>query len=470
MNRSEILCDAPSKENTLYLMRRDQRIVENHCIELAYEFSAKNIYVMYDYGSIVKNNKQTKFILQGMSEVLKQANDLNLYFTINFAEDSDQLAVKDFIKKNKIDSIIVDFCPLRQSLEYVKKLTKYCNTNKIRLIRCDSHNMVPCFKLTQYKRTGKSVKADLYKHWSEYYKAFKELKEYKFNKNVEKFNKETEQNFNKYFEKFNEESLGAGKKGKKLKIGMESGKGKEKSSIDYHTGGYSNGMKELSIFFEERFSEYDAFRNNPDKDVLSNLSPWIHCGQISSLKVIQLAMKRFSPSNVNLDTFLNEVFVWKETADHFCYHEKNYDNLEGALPWAKETLTVHKKDKRAKIYTLSELENGLTSDEYWNAGQKQMVITGKMHGYVRMYWAKTLLQWSKTPEEALERAFYLNDKYSIDGNDPNGYLGIMWSICGSMDQGWAEREIIGKIRAMKPCKTKKYVNNWADKNIEDYIY
>ena len=217
----------------------------------------------------------------------------------------------------------------------------------------------------------------------------------------------------------------------------------------------------VESFFSERFNRYADFRNIPDDPVLSNLSPWLHAGQISSQEVILMALSRYKKDNPNLKSLISEMFVWKETADHFCMHEPNYDNIQGALEWAQDTLKVHAKDKREKIYTLEELKSGKTYDDLWNAGQRELIKTGKMHGYVRMYWAKQLSKWTETPEKALEIAIFLNDEYAIDGNDPNGYLNIMWCLCGSMDRGFGERPICGKIRTMKSFKTLKYVQKWC---------
>ncbi|OMJ16937.1 Deoxyribodipyrimidine photo-lyase [Smittium culicis] len=146
-------------------------------------------------------------------------------------------------------------------------------------------------------------------------------------------------------------------------------------------------------------------------------------------------------------------------------HEPNYDNFSGALPWAQESLNNHRGDAR-NVISIRELENAQTNVHVWNSGQKELVISGKMHGYIRMFWAKQLLKWTESPEEALRVAIYLNDKYSIDGNDPCGYLGIMWSICGSMDQGFKDRDIIGKIRPMNPPKAPLYISKWSKKSIQ----
>lgn len=150
----------------------------------------------------------------------------------------------------------------------------------------------------------------------------------------------------------------------------------------------------------------------------------------------------------SVKSFLEELVIRKELSDNFCFYNKFYKSLEGAKTWAKDTLKKHEKDIREFIYSISDLEKGLTHDKAWNAAQLQLVYTGKIHGYMRMYWAKKILEWTNNPEEALSIAIYLNDKYSIDGYDPNGYTGIMWSICGVHDRPWFERPIFGLIRYM----------------------
>lgn len=163
-------------------------------------------------------------------------------------------------------------------------------------------------------------------------------------------------------------------------------------------------------------------------------------------------------SDEDILTYLNEIFIWKETADYYLSRELNYDSFLGAPKWAKETLDVHRSDPRKKI-SLEKLILGETTDAEWNAAQKQMVITSKMHGYARMYWAKKIHTWLP-PEQAVTLATLLNDTFSIDGNDPNGYLGVMWSTLGVMDQGFAEQPCLGKIRSMKSHKGKKYTIYW----------
>lgn len=204
-------------------------------------------------------------------------------------------------------------------------------------------------------------------------------------------------------------------------------------------------------------------RNDPSKPTgLSGLSPYLHYGHISAQRCALEARKVRKVHTKSVDAFLEELIVRGGLAENFCHYQPNYDNLKGAWGWAQESLRIHAKDKREVVYTESELEAGRTHDKLWNAAQLEMVYYGKMHGFMRMYWAKKILEWTESPEEALRIAIYLNDKYELDGRDPNGYVGCMWSICGIHDQGWKERPVFGKIRYMNfnGCKRKFNVDGY----------
>ncbi|XP_068921105.1 deoxyribodipyrimidine photo-lyase isoform X2 [Petaurus breviceps papuanus] len=226
--------------------------------------------------------------------------------------------------------------------------------------------------------------------------------------------------------------------------------------VSWAKPGTASGLTMLQSFIAERLPYFGSDRNNPNKDALSNLSPWFHFGQVSVQRAILEVQKHRSRYPDSVANFVEEAVVRRELADNFCFYNKNYDKLEGAYDWAQTTLRLHAKDKRPHLYSLEQLESGKTHDPLWNAAQMQMVKEGKMHGFLRMYWAKKILEWTRSPEEALEFAIYLNDRFQLDGRDPNGYVGCMWSICGIHDQGWAEREVFGKIRYMNyaGCKRK----------------
>jgi deoxyribodipyrimidine photo-lyase len=216
-------------------------------------------------------------------------------------------------------------------------------------------------------------------------------------------------------------------------------------------GGPSEARRRLGLFCAERLSAYEDGRNDPNRDVLSNMSPYLHFGQISPVE-IALAVRETGLSAAG--AYLEEAIVRRELAVNFVRYNPRYDAFDGLPPWAKKTLADHARDRREYLYTRRELEEGRTHDPYWNAAQRQMAIAGKMHGYMRMYWGKKILEWSETPEAAYETALYLNNRYEIDGRDPNGYAGVAWCF-GKHDRPWKEREIFGKIRYMNARGLKR---------------
>lgn len=204
----------------------------------------------------------------------------------------------------------------------------------------------------------------------------------------------------------------------------------------------------LHDFIKNKLEFYSEFKNIPDKEITSNLSPYLHFGFISAQR-IALEVVKSNVSRENKEAFLEELIVRKELSDNFCLYSKSYKTLAGAYNWAVDSLNLHKNDLRNYIYTLKEFEQAKTHDKAWNKMQLELVETGRIHGYSRMYWGKKILEWSKTPEDALKIAIYLNDTYALDGNDPNGYVGILWSIAGLHDRPFANRLVTGKIRYMK---------------------
>lgn len=209
-------------------------------------------------------------------------------------------------------------------------------------------------------------------------------------------------------------------------------------------GGYSEAKKRLDDFIENKLCNYDTLKNHPDKDFSSGLSAYLHFGQISPIDIYNAVKDIDSPGKEN---FIDELIVRRELAFNFVYYNDRYDTYDCLPSWATQSLVMHKKDKRTWIYTLEQLEMSETHDPYWNAAQTQLRITGEMHGYMRMYWGKKFIEWSMNPEEAFNIALYLNNKYALDGRDPNSFAGIAWCF-GKHDRPWAERPIFGKIRYM----------------------
>ena len=205
----------------------------------------------------------------------------------------------------------------------------------------------------------------------------------------------------------------------------------------------------LNQFVIDKGKKYEEFGNIPDMENGSSLSPYIHFGQISPLKIYREAVK------YGYKEFIEQLFVRRELAVNFVWYNNDYDNFNSLKSaWIYETLEKHCFDKREYIYTIGELEEGKTHDIFWNAAQSEMTMTGYMKSYMRMYWGKKIIEWSKTPEEAYNKMIYLNDKYLIDGRDPNGYAGVAWCF-GKHDRPWGEREIFGKVRYMNDSGLKR---------------
>jgi deoxyribodipyrimidine photo-lyase len=216
-------------------------------------------------------------------------------------------------------------------------------------------------------------------------------------------------------------------------------------------GGTSQAKKLLTKFIKSKLDKYPVLRNDPTQNYESNLSPYIHFGQISP---VYIALKVKQTNSPGKDAFLEQLIVRRELAHNLVYYNKNYYKYQILPAWAKTTLNFHKKDKRQYIYTLEQFELAQTHDPAWNAAQTQMVITGKMHNYMRMYWGKKIIEWSRTPEEAFDIALYLNNKYELDGRDPNGFTGILWCF-GMHDRPWPERHVFGKVRYMNFAGLKR---------------
>jgi deoxyribodipyrimidine photo-lyase len=208
-------------------------------------------------------------------------------------------------------------------------------------------------------------------------------------------------------------------------------------------GGTSNARKNLEVFLD-KLDLYPEGRNDPNASCQSDMSPYLHFGQISP---IYIALKVLELRSRGTDAYLEELIVRRELSLNYCYYNPAYDSFEGLPAWAQKTLREQSGDKREYTYSLWDLENARTHDPYWNAAQTEMIKTGKMHGYMRMYWGKKLLEWCLTPEEAFINALYLNNRYELDGRDPNGYAGVAWCF-GKHDRPWRRRPVFGTVRYM----------------------
>jgi len=223
-------------------------------------------------------------------------------------------------------------------------------------------------------------------------------------------------------------------------------------------GGSEQALRHLEEFIQHKLRGYGTGRNQPEVDHTSRLSPYLHFGHIGPITVA-LAVDKADAPKADKEAFLNQLISWRELAVNLVRFHPDYDSFECGEPWAHRTLAKHAKDDRPVLYTERQLEQAETHDPLWNAAQVQMVSSGWMHNYLRMYWAKKILEWTRSPAEAHRISVGLNDKYELDGRDPNGYAGIAWAIVGKFDRPWFERTIFGQIRYMSGQSTGRKFNS-----------
>ncbi len=219
----------------------------------------------------------------------------------------------------------------------------------------------------------------------------------------------------------------------------------------FYRGGTGEARRLLARFISTGLDTFAERRNDPNADSVSHMSPYLHFGQISPLYIALRVADRASPGS---EPYLEELIVRRELSMNFCHYNRRYDSYAGLPAWCRATLEKHAADGREYVYSRAELEEARTHDPYWNAAQNEMRVTGKMHGYMRMYWGKKILEWRKSPADALRVALYLNNRYEIDGRDPNGFTGVAWCF-GKHDRPWGERRVFGTVRYMNDRGLRK---------------
>jgi deoxyribodipyrimidine photo-lyase len=427
----------------IYWMSRDQRVHDNWALLFTQGIAKQNdseLAVIFNLvpDFLEASIRQYGFMLKGLEEIEKELAKHNIPFFLLQGKPQD--TISNFIEEHNVSIIISDFDPLRIKRIWKRDLAKKIN---IPFYEVDSHNIVPCKYVSQKLEFGAyTIRPKIHKALIEFLEEFP--KPIKMNKP----------------EIMIPEKIDWKKFEKKLKIDFSV------KEVDWIIPGENEAKKTLQRYIHFKLDHYDEGRNNPIMDVQSNLSPYLHFGQISAQRVA-LEIQKLKNHSKSTEAFLEELIVRRELSDNYCYYNTKYDSFDGFPEWAKRTLNEHKKDKREFIYSLKQFENAETHEDLWNASQRQLLKTGKLHGYMRMYWAKKILEWSISPEEAYKIAIYLNDKYELDGRDPNGYVGCAWAIGGVHDRAWAERKIFGKIRYMNynGCRRKfdveSYIKKWS---------
>lgn len=419
------------KGPVIYWMSTDQRVSDNWALifakELAIEHN-KPLIVVFDLvieflGSTLR---QYDFMIRGLIEVERELRSLNLPFFIVIGNPIEN--IPKIIQEYQVSILVTDFSPLK-----IKKIWKNEISKKIAIpfYEVDTHYVVPVEVVSNKAETSaRTIRPKIQKLLPYFLTVFPDIGF-------------LEQKVSFEAPKIDWESI----------YSMLNVDNKVKP-IDSFIPGETFAKKQIELFITNKLENYSEWRNDPMKDSTSRISPYLHFGQISAQRIALEVMK-----NLNLhpstELYIEEMIVRRELAANFCHFNPNYDNYDGFPRWAKQTLADHLNDKREHIYSLNELENAKTHDDLWNSIQIELMHFGWLNGYLRMYWAKKILEWAPNPIIAQQWAIYLNDKYQLDGRDPNGYSGIAWSIGGVHDRPWNERNIFGKIRYMNQSGARR---------------
>jgi deoxyribodipyrimidine photo-lyase len=428
----------------LYWMSRDQRVYDNwalaHAIELA-ENDDQAVVVAFALAPVFPGAtwRQYDFMLKGLRKVDEQLTALNIPFYMLLGDPAETLP--SFIRQHRISRMVTDFDPLKLKRQWKDQVLKKID---IPVDEVDAHNIVPCWIASDKAEFGAyTLRPKITRLLTEFLEPFPPL---------------VRQHEPLYRHRINWEVVA---------ISIQTDHSVR--PVEWLTPGEKGAQTVLERFLDAPLHRYAELRNDPNEKGTSGLSPFLHFGHLSAQRVA-LEITQNIPRSEHTDAFLEELIVRKELSDNFCFYNAAYDSVTGFHPWAQTTLSQHRDDPREYLYSDEQFEQGLTHDALWNAAQHQMVYTGTMHGYLRMYWAKKILEWSAGPEEALKTALYLNDRYQLDGRDPNGYTGCAWSIGGVHDRAWSERPVFGKIRFMNRsgCARKFDVNNYIKLVTRDF--
>lgn len=431
----------------VYWMQRAQRGIDNPALDVAIEVAnnlRKPVVVFlapvpfYPHANL----RHYRFLNEGIPDVAAALEKRNVGFILRRYPDHSLLKFCDEVKPALV---VGDENPMREPEQWREKAARKL---KVPLWTVDADVIVPSKLLEKAQYAAHTIRPRLQRHLKKFLVA----------------SKNTSANI----------GWKNGRELRSLDLEYDITEGwdvdRSVSPVPDWKAGSKEGMRRLKYFVGHKLKGYGTQRNKPEIEHTSRLSPYLHFGHISPITVA-LAVQNADAPKADKEAFLNQVITWRELSVNLVRFHAEYDSFECAEPWAHRTLAKHAKDHRPITYSVRQLENAETHDPLWNAAQMQMVNTGWMHNYLRMYWAKKILEWSPSAAQAHQIAVRLNDKYELDGRDPNGYAGIAWAIVGKFDRPWFERPIFGQIRYMSGASTgrkfdsKRYIQQNLSKEL-----
>ena len=431
---SEEACS--KSKGVAYFMNRDQRVQDNWAFIYSQELALKHNLPLYVLAGLNINHPESPeatrrtvdFTLGGLQEVAKECSQLGIefYFLKDHHVPINNRILK-FMQETSVHCIVTDFSPLHPQRNQIKELGDKIGNDSC-LFQVDAHSVVPTWVASDKEESqAVQMREKIMKRFDEFFSEFPVIKSHPI--------------------KAAQASPVIDWDQIRSSVSVD----ESVQSCEWAQPGSRYGLQRLQKFVAEGLEIYSEKRNNPTADALSNLSPWLHTGQVSAQRAVIAVKKCEDLFSESVAKFVDEAVVWSEMSDNYCLYNKNYDNLNGAPKWAIDSLNQHRGDKREYLYSREQFEKAQTHDDLWNAAQIQLKLEGKMHGFMRLYWAKMILEWSSSPDEAIATALYLNDHYSLDGADSNGFTGVMYSIAGvhdPYDAKWGEKPVYGKIRYM----------------------
>lgn len=434
----------PGNGPVVYWMSRNQRARDNWALlyaqDLALELQRPLIVLFYlSSGFGLARDSHYRFMLEGLTETSAVLESKGIPFTLLAGEDGTSgtaTVIAGAVRKLNAAALVSDFDPLK-----IKRLwyEETADSVHVPVYEVDSRNVVPVWTASNKQEyAARTIRPKILKLIPEYLEDFPKLKKHPYKLE--------------------------GKMGLNHRISMDdaldaAGRLPAGPDVSWCVPGQKAALKSMNRFREKRLQDYSARRNDPNRPATSMMSPYLHFGQISPGRIaleVNRTAQETDGSWEAADDYVEELVVRRELADNFCYYNDNYDSVKAFPDWGMKTLNKHRYDTRPYIYTKEQLEAGETHDDLWNTAQRRLTSKGTMHGFLRMYWAKKILEWTESPEEAMECCLEFNDSYQLDGRDPNGYTGIAWAIGGVHDRPWKEREVFGTVRYMnyKGCKRK----------------
>ncbi|MGC9319622.1 MAG: deoxyribodipyrimidine photo-lyase [Armatimonadota bacterium] len=423
-SRVRTLSEAPVREReyVLYWMQASQRERFNHALEYAVRAADElGVPVVAGFGLHEgfpeANARHFAFMLQGLQETEAALRERGIQLTVRKAPPDD--AAIEF--SHRACMVVCDMGYLRHQRQWRRTLAAEADC---RVVQVEADVVVPVAVTSEKEEyAARTIRPKIHEHLDEYLVDLEQ----------------------------------SGPERDSLEIGFNSADvsdweaalarldlDRSVAPVDAYVGGTSEAERLLDEFIGERLAQYDERRNEPADNWVSHVSPYMHFGQISPVYV---ASEVAAHSGEGPEAYLEELIVRRELCINFCHYNDRYDSTEALPEWALQTLAEHAGDERPYIYDAAALERAETHDPYWNAAQMEMVLTGKMHNYMRMYWGKKIIEWTEEPSEAHALMARLNNRYELDGRDPNSWGSFAWCM-GKHDRPWQEREVFGKVRYM----------------------